>query len=104
MDRRQEQPLDRPRHRQSHLATVFRTGIGNDARRFRLAMRAPVPSRIARLAGGRVHRKWVEHETYSPIDLELRRLEAISKSQSAAVGGRSVQPLAGASAANPRRI
>ena len=66
-----------PRHRQSHVAGVFRQGHRRDGKRFRHAGRRPIASGTARLAGQRIHPPEVEPEGDPPADRHVGDVPAV---------------------------
>ena len=73
---------DRARHGESHLAGVFRQRSSRDGKRFRHAGREAFASRIARLAGERIHAGEVEPEGHPPADCDVGCLPAVVEAAS----------------------
>ena len=66
------EPADGARHRESRVVSPLRPGHRRDPRQLRQDGGAPDPSRIARLARGRVHEQRVEPEAAPSADDDVR--------------------------------
>ena len=96
-------PTRGARHRQSHLAGVFRAGHRGDGGRFRHPGRSAHASAIAGLAGGGIHGFGLGCQTYSAADRRIGHLPAILGHHAAVVGEGPIQRVAGPRSAGAGR-